>query len=219
MIESLIYNFNCDCHKQYTNVSPLLGDELNNILEEIEHFFYSDFWITRFKRRLRQEKLIYMPLELDIVLGTTSHLKDNIKFKTFEDSRDINGISNNKNMIALNTNISKEKLNDSHINNVIMHEFGHRQYNEASFNIVRQLNKKIIGDPSKYIESELSENDIKYFTNDDELRQRIIPIIKEMRDNRWDLNQVYEKSHNLEIDSIKGIFKRGYILKLIDNLL
>ena len=29
-------------------------------------------------------------------------------------------------MIALNVNMTDEKLNDSHINNVILHEFGHR---------------------------------------------------------------------------------------------
>ena len=32
-------------------------------------------------------------------------------------------------MIALNVNLDKNELNDSHINNVIMHEFEHRQYN------------------------------------------------------------------------------------------
>lgn len=29
-------------------------------------------------------------------------------------------------MIALNVNMNEDKTNDSHINNIIMHEFGHR---------------------------------------------------------------------------------------------
>ena len=53
----------------------------------------------------------------------------------------------------------------------------------------------------------------------DELRQRIIPIVKEMRDNNWKLSEVYDKSENLKMNDIKDIFTREYLLKLIDNLL
>ena len=40
-----------------------------------------------------------------------------------------------------------------------------------------------------------------------------------MYDNSWTLEETYNKSKNLEIDDIKNIFTREYILKLIDNIL
>ena len=75
-------------------------------------------------------------------------------------------------MIALNVNLDDNEMNDSHINNVIMHEFGHRQYNQAVFQIVIDLNKEIIGTPGLYIKDNetLTEKDYPYFTDDNELR-------------------------------------------------
>lgn len=220
-LTALIYNFNTDCYKQFTNVSPLLGDMLNDSLKEIEKFFYSSFWINRFKRRMNEEKESYSLIQLDIILGVNTDLKDNTKFKIFNEDESSNGISNKNDIIALNTNMSKEKLNDSHINNIIMHEFGHRQYNQKEFQLIIDLNKKVIGSPGLYIKNNevLERKDYKYFTDHNELRQRIIPIIKEMYDNGWTLIETYNKSKNLEIDDIKNIFTREYILKLIDNIL
>lgn len=218
-LTALINNFNTNCHKKYTSVSPLLGGLLDNILLDIEKFYYSDFWINRFKRRLQEEKIDFDHIELDIIQGTTSELKEDTKFKIFDKNQRTNGVSNNGTMIALNTNMNKDKLNDSHIINVIMHEFGHRQYNQSSFKKVIDLNRKVIDNPKKYLIDDLSDKDIVYFTDDNEIRQRIIPIIKEMRDNGWRLGEVYDKSENLKIDPIKDIYKREYILKLIDNLL
>ena len=214
-LTSLIHNFNTDCHKQYTKVSPLLGDLLNESLGEIEKFYYSSFWINRFKRRLKEENIDYNPIRLDIIQGLTSELREDTKFKMFTENSEFNGRSNT--MIALNTNMSKDKLNDSHINNVIMHEFGHVQYNQKEFKLIVDLNKKIIGTP--ITNESLNKEDYKYFTDHNEIRQRIIPIIKEMYDNGWKLGEVYDKSENLKTDDIKDIFSRDYILKLIDNLL
>lgn len=218
-LTALIYNFNTKCHKHFTNVSPLLGEELDKILEDIEHFYYSSFWINRFKRRMDEEDENWIPIQLDIIQGVTSDLRDTTKFKMFTEESSHNGLSNSGTMIALNTNMSE--LNDSHINNVVMHEFGHRQYNEKAFRLVVELNKRIIGKPEENIKSKevLNKEDYKYFMDHNEIRQRIIPIIKEMRDNNWKLSEVYDKSENLKIDDIKDIFTRGYILKLIDNLL
>ena len=126
-----------NCHKQYTKVSNYLGSKLDDSLKEIERFYYSDFWTSRFKRRLKEEGFRYYPLELDCILGAISYLRDNTKFKLFDENQNKNGVSNASTMIALNINMSEEKLNDSHINNVIMHEFGHRQYNQQEFVFIK----------------------------------------------------------------------------------
>lgn len=220
-LSALIHNFNCDCHKQYTQVSNYLGNRLDESLKEIERFYYSPFWIKRLKRRLYETKIEYTPIDIDIILGVTSELREDTQFKMFDESQSSKGTSNKGNMIALNVNMKNGEVNDSHINNVIMHEFGHRQYNQDAFDLVVRLNKKIIGSPGLFMKNnqELSEKDYPYFMDHNELRQRIIPIIKEMWDNRWELEEVYEKSKNLEQDDIKDIFSESYILYLIDNLL
>ena len=220
-LTALIHNFNTNCHKQYTKVSNFLGNRLDESLKEIERFYYSDFWLNRFKRRMREEDADYIPIELDIILGITSDLRDSTRFKLFDEDPVQNGISNNGTMIALNVNLDENEMNDSHINNVIMHEFGHRQYNQRGFSLIVNLNKRIIGFPGEHIKNDetLGNEDYKYFTNDNELRQRIIPIIKEMYNNGWTLEETYDLSHNLFIDDIKNIFTKEYIIHLIQNLL
>lgn len=210
-----------NCHKQYTKVSNYLGSKLDDSLKEIERFYYSDFWTSRFKRRLKEEGFRYYPLELDCILGTISYLRDNTKFKLFEENQNKNGVSNASTMIALNINMSEEKLNDSHINNVIMHEFGHIQYNQQEFVFIKYLNELTIGSPGLYIKNNqtLGIEDYPYFTNDNELRQRIIPIVKEMYDNDWVAEEAYELSKNLEKDDIKDIFTKDYIIDLLNNIL
>lgn len=220
-LTALISNFNTDCHKQYTKVSNYLGNRLDESLKEIERFFYTEFWENRFKRRLKEEGLGFSVIELDIIQGTVSELRDDTKFKLFNEDPVQNGISNHGTMIALNVNLDDNEMNDAHINNVIMHEFGHRQYNQASFQIIIDLNKEIIGSPGLHIkEGEiLTEKDYPYFTDDNELRQRIIPIIKQMYDNNWTSEETYDQSHDLFIDDIKNIFTKEYIIYLIQNLL
>lgn len=218
-LTALINNFNTDCYKQYTNVSSYLGDQLAKSLKEIIRFYYSDFWETKFQNRLYEENISYNPIQLDRIQGMISEIGELTKFKLFDTKSSYNGVSNYGDMIALNVNLSLDKMNDSHINNVIMHEFGHRQYNQKEFELVIKLNKIIIDDPSKHIKDSLSENDYKYFTDDNELRQRIIPIIKEMYDNNWTVEETYETSNNLAIDDIKDIFTKEYIITLINKLL
>ena len=210
-----------NCHKQYTKVSNYLGSKLDDSLKEIERFYYSDFWTSRFKRRLKEEGFRYYPLELDCILGAISYLRDNTKFKLFDENQNKNGVSNASTMIALNINMSEEKLNDSHINNVIMHEFGHRQYNQQEFVFIKYLNELTIGSPGLYIKNNqtLGIEDYPYFTDDNELRQRIIPIVKEMYDNNWTAEEAYELSANLKRDDIKDIFIKDYIIDLLNNIL
>ena len=220
-LTALINNFNMNCHKQYTKVSNYLGSKLDDSLKEIERFYYSDFWTSRFKRRLKEEGFRYYPLELDCILGAISYLRDNTKFKLFDENQNKNGVSNDSTMIALNINMSEEKLNDSHINNVIMHEFGHRQYNQQEFVFIKYLNELVIGSPGLYIKNNqtLGIEAYPYFTNDNELRQRIIPIVKEMYDNDWTAEDAYELSENLRMDDIKDIFTKDYIIDLLNNIL
>ena len=210
-----------NCHKQYTKVSNYLGSKLDDSLKEIERFYYSDFWTSRFKRRLKEEGFRYYPLELDCILGAISYLRDNTKFKLFDENQNKNGVSNASTMIALNINMSEEKLNDSHINNVIMHEFGHIQYNQQEFVFIKYLNELTIGSPGLYIKNNqtLGIEDYPYFTNDNELRQRIIPIVKEMYDNNWTAEEAYELSENLKRDDIRDIFTKDYIINLLNNIL
>lgn len=75
-------------------------------------------------------------------------------------------------MIALNVNLDENEINDSHISNVIMHEFGHRQYNQQEFIFIKYLNELIIGSPGLYIKSNqtLEEEDYNYFIDDNEIR-------------------------------------------------
>lgn len=218
-LQALIYNYNIDCHKQYTLVSPYLGSKLDDSLKEIEWFFYSDFWTSRFRKRLKEEGFRYYPLELDCILGTITCLREDTKFKLFNADSNESGVSNKDTMIALNINM--EELTDSHINNIIMHEFGHRQYNQQEFVFIKYLNELAIGHPGLYIKDNeiLSKMDYSYFTDDNELRQRIIPIIKEMYDNDWTAEETYDQSHNLYIDDIKNIFTKEYIIELLNNLL
>ena len=211
----LINNFNME----YTKVSSYLENKLNNSLKEIERFYYSDFWTSRFKRRLKEEGFRYYPLELDCILGAISCLREDTKFKLFNEDSNQNGVSNKDTMIALNVNLDKDELNDSYINNIIMHEFGHRQYNQQEFVFIKYLNELTIGSPSLYLNQSLEEKDFNYFTNDNEIRQRIIPIVKEIYDNNWTAEEAYELSENLKRDDIRDIFTKDYIIDLLNNIL
>ena len=150
------------CIDTYKEVSNYLGSKLDEVLENVERFYYSDFWINRFRKRLQEEGLEYDPIELDRILGTTTSIKDDNVFKLFDDVTSKKGISKRE-TIALNINMNREQSNDS-----IMHEFGHRQYNQSEFRIVEYLNNKILKSPSPMgLESEL---DYRYFTNKNEIR-------------------------------------------------
>lgn len=171
-LTNLVHSFNCDHCKKYTAVSRILGNKLNDSLKEIEKYYYSNFWTSRFRRRLREEGFRYYPLELDCILGSITCLREDTEFKMFNEDPVQNGISNTGTMIALNVNLDENELNDSHINNVVMHEFGHRQYNQQEFVFIKYLNELVIGSPGLYIKNNqsLTERDYPYFTDDNELR-------------------------------------------------
>ena len=204
------------CIDKYKKVSNYLGSRLRKVLIDIEQFYYSDFWINRFRQRLQEEGLKYDPIELDRILGATTSIKDDNVFKLFDDVTSKKGISKRE-TIALNINMNREQSNDSHIENVIMHEFGHRQYNQKEFHIVEYLNDKILKSPSPMgLESEL---DYQYFTNKNEIRQRIIPLVKEMYDNNMTPEEMYYLSPNLRQDSLFNIYSKVEIIYWLNNIL
>lgn len=98
-----------------------------------------------------------------------------------------------------------------------MHEFGHRQYNQSEFHVVEYLNDKILKSPSPMgLESEL---DYQYFTNKNEIRQRIIPLVKEMYDNNMTPDEMYYLSPNLRQDSLFNIYSKVEIIYWLNNIL
>lgn len=204
------------CIDTYKEVSNYLGGRLDEVLESVERFYYSDFWANRFRRRLQEEGLEYDPIELDRILGATTSIKDDNVFKLFDDVTSKKGISKRE-TIALNINMNREQSNDSHIENVIMHEFGHRQYNQSEFHVIEYLNDKILKSPSPMgLESEL---DYQYFTNKNEIRQRIIPLVKEMYDNNMTPDEMYYLSPNLRQDSLFNIYSKVEITYWLNNIL
>lgn len=189
------------CIDTYKEVSSYLGGRLDEVLESVERFYYSDFWVNRFRRRLQEEGLEYDPIELDRILGATTSIKDDNVFKLFDDVTSKKGISKRE-TIALNIN---------------MHEFGHRQYNQSEFHVVEYLNDKILKSPSPMgLESEL---DYQYFTNKNEIRQRIIPLVKEMYDNNMTPDEMYYLSPNLRQDSLFNIYSKVEITYWLNNIL
>ena len=205
------------CIDTYKEVSNYLGSRLGEVLVDIEQFYYSDFWINRIKRRLQEEGLKYNPIELDRLLGATTFIKDDNVFKLFDKPSSNKGVSNSGTMIALNINMRSDQANDSHIKNVIMHEFGHRQYNQSEFKIVEYLNSKVLKSPSPI--GLKNEQDYKYFSDKNEIRQRIIPIVKEMYDNRLGSNEIYYLSKNLRQDDIYTMYSKEDIIYWLDNIL
>ena len=69
---------------------------------------------------------------------------------------------------------------------------------------------------SNFLGNRLDESLKEIETNNNELRQRIIPIIKEMYDNNWTAEEAYKLSENLKKDDI---FTKDYIINLLKNIL
>lgn len=205
------------CIEGYQNASTNISGKLYGVLLDVQDFYYSDFWESRFKRRLQEEGIKYNPIQLDIIQGMTTELIDKIVFKLFDKDPLYNGVSNPSNMIALNINLDEWEKNDSHIENVVMHEFGHIQYLQKEFRIVTWLNGRVLKSPSPSgLENELDQ---KYFSDQNEIRQRIIPVIKEMVDNNWSPEQAYYLSENLRNDDLYAIYDKQTLIYWLNNLI
>ena len=203
------------CINGYENASVNITRRLYNILLKIQDFYSGSYWIKRFKRRLLEENIRFNNIEQ--IQNITSELIDKVLFKLFDKDSVYNGVSNRQNMIALNINFYDWKQNDSHIQNVVMHEFGHLQYLQKEFQIIVDLNRAILNNLKPFgLKSEVDE---RYFSNHNEIRQRIVPIIKEMLDNHWNFEQTYNLSENLRNDAIFTMYNKKTILFWLKNLL
>lgn len=111
----------------------------------------------------------------------------------------------------------------------IHHEFGHGAYSPIYKDIdewlgalsVIEHNDNLIGDASKQLLSDhnLYPDEIGYFTDPNELRQRVIPAVEEMFTNGWTVEEAYDKSKALNRAGLKKIFNKDYILKLLGGML
>ncbi len=187
---------------------------LARVLADIEYFYYSNFWVRRLLRRSKEERI---KIELPKIFDAISELNSMVLFKIFKDKEAINAYSTNCDVIAINANMPDRKINDSHIYNLIMHELGHRQYDHIRFIPIMYLNRITFGD----VESNLIKEPYKYeyFTDPAELRQRIIPIVREMYINGWTPEEAYFRSPNLIQDDIYKLYGKEYIIHLLKNIL
>lgn len=197
-------------HQKY--MYKYLGYRLSTVLDNIEEFYFSRFYEQRFIRRMNEEGIKYNPIEFDRILGLVNTIKDDIIFALFNKSTNYKGSSKGI-TISLNSNIKMDQTNDKHIKNIIMHEFGHILYNQPEFKRIRELNNQVFKSPSPIgLENDL---DYKYFSDNNELRQRIIPLVKYKYDYGVNSNIAYY--HNY--DDIYDMYSKDKIIYWIDNIL
>lgn len=124
---------------------------------------------------------------------------------------------------VMSLNAAPEKLDYSHLLYTPTHEFGHFMYGSAKpgFASIKEANAKLIGDPkTQLLEDVPADNPAVIIMSDhDELRQRMIPAVKEMFQNKWTPEQAFEKSKALKLGEVNRVFKKPYIISLLGGLL
>ncbi len=198
--------------KEYIDINDEIYNKYYTILNDIEKFYYSEFWENRFKRRCREENIEFDEIELDCLLGAITMLKERVNLKQFVETNQYNGVSNKSLMIAINSNIVEKDLY-----NTLMHEFGHLQYFLKDFETIIELNSKILNSPSPLCLE--SKKDDEYFSNENEIRQRIIPIVKEMYNKKWSSQDAYNRSQQLKSNDLYEIYSKEQIIYWLDNIL
>lgn len=168
---------------------------LNNIEE-----FYNTFWEDRANKVLSKQQVRQ-------IQSMTSLLLDDIRFKLYYADASQNGYSNKSHTIFINGN------NETNIPILIMHEFGHIQYNQKEFIPVVKYNDFIINNPLPI--EKLSELDYKYFTNKNEIRQRLIPLVKLKLENDLTYKFIF---NNFE-DDLFQIYDKKDLIYWMNNIL
>lgn len=102
--------------------------------------------------------------------------------------------------LAIILEVSSDLANNKKLQNSkdLIHDFCIRQYSQKAFNLVIELNKRIL-------------------KNTNISRHDIIPAIIEMYKNGWNIGEAYDNSKYL--DELKKNYSRDIILKLLDNIL
>lgn len=204
--------------------------------DDIDSFYNSDEYNERFNNQVSkylqdkygitptQEQLNSVKLQFNTILN---NIQKNYQPGMFKGGP--HGFANSEKLqLGVNTNLSYGELDI--LNEAIMHEFGHLIYGYpwwhqsagSRFNLINEINENLIGNPSEHFTEkglQLSSEQQKYITNDDEITQRIRPCIKEMFNNGWTPEEAYNKSEVLEHSNMKEYFNKDYLIKLLGGLL
>lgn len=216
--------------------SEFTADIKQRSQDDIDLFYGSEEYTDRFNKRVSE----YYNDEFDLQLTSDqlSELKgqfDNMladiqaKYQPGIFRGEPYGFANAQTMnVGLNANLSYTR--PELINPTITHEFGHliwhypwfHQTKGTRFNVVNDTNISLMGNPSEHLTSvgkSLPQDRIDYITDHNELRQRIIPIVKEAMQKGWTPEQAYQKSKLVKYADLDTIFNKDYIIKLIGGML
>lgn len=203
--------------------------------DDIDLFYGSDEYTERFNKRISDF------MEGEYGIKPTSEQLEQAKAKFDEILLDIQnrytpgmfkgspiGFSQGDTMyIGLNSNLHGTP---EIIDPTLTHEFGHLIYHYPfrhqtagnRFMLVNDANASLMGSPVEHLTWQglaLPDNLRSYITSHNELRQRVIPVVKEMVENGWTAEEAYAKSHALKEASLDKAFDKDYIIKLLGGML
>lgn len=124
---------------------------------------------------------------------------------------------------VMSLNAAPEKLDYSHLFYTPTHEFGHFMYGSAKpgFASIKEVNAQLMGNPITQLKKDIPADNpaVIIMSDHDELRQRMIPAVKEMFENKWTPEQAFDNSKALKLGEVKRVFKKPYIISLLGGLL
>lgn len=171
------------------------------LLNKIRKFFYSKFYSDRYYRRT-------FTFQLQPILNCTSSLLDNIKIDYYKGPNYSNAKAQG-NTIWLNQN--KDIWDDSEFS-LILHEFGHLQYKEKPMEEIVNLNNALKFPLPIGLEN---EKYLDYFSDKNEIRQRILPIVYCMYKNNFNSKEAYYYCY----DDLYLFYSQEQIIYWIENIL
>lgn len=216
--------------------SEFTSDIKQRSQDDIDMFYNSDEYTDRFNKRLSEyyddkydnqltsDQLSQLKGQFDDILADIQ-----AKYQPGMFRGEPYGFSNAQTMnLGLNANLAHSE--PEIINPTITHEFGHLiwhypwfyQPKGARFSAVNNANISLMGNPVEHLTSigrKLPQDRIDYITDHNELRQRVIPIVKEAMQNGWTPEEAYQKSKLVRNSNLDQIFDKDYIIKLIGGML
>lgn len=203
--------------------------------DDIDLFYGSDEYTERFNKRISdfmegeygikptQEQLSQAKSKFDALLLDIQQRYTPGMFKGSP-----MGFSQGNSMhLGLNANLHNAPRT---IDNTITHEFGHliyyypfgHQTSGSRFMLVNDANANLMRSPSEHLTWKgfaLPDDLRDYITSQNELRQRVIPVVKEMVENGWTAEEAYVKSAALKEANLDQLFDKNYIIKLLGGML